>query len=134
MAATSRWAVEAVATKAARREACAPFPTPLEPALVLPSQFHGVPGAVDSAERGLLWAILRTGIEDYCREVLRGGRSLALIETERWIFRPDSDAITSFSNLCELFAIDARRLRRGLRRLREEPDRQVLQRMGLRAA
>jgi hypothetical protein len=61
-------------------------------------------------------------------------RGLVYREVERWIFRPDSDALTSFSNLCELFDIDPRRLRRGLVRFRDNPDRRVLEILNLNAA
>ena len=99
----------------------------LEPDLLLPEQMdqNATPR---KGEIGLLWAVLMDGIETYCREVLRGSTtSLAYREVERWIFRPDSDALTSFSNLCTLFNYDPRRMRRGLLRFRENPNVDVAQ-------
>lgn len=87
-------------------------------------------GAVRTGEIKLLWAILVQGVEAYCREVSRGTMdSLAYREADRWIFRPDSDALTSFSNLCEVFCIDQHRLRRGLLRFRANPDRNAFERL-----
>jgi len=106
----------------------------LEPDFVLPEQFHD-PSRARTGEFGLLWAVFADGVQTYCREVMRGATNgLAYREVERWIFRPDSDALTSFSNLCELFGIDPRRLRRGLLRFRENPDRKVLDILNVHAA
>jgi hypothetical protein len=108
--------------------------TLIEPEVVLPEQFYGSSKA-RTGEFGLLWAVFIDGIQTYCREILRGATNgLAYREVERWIFRPDSDAITSFSTLCELFGIDPRRLRRGLLRFREHPDRRILEILSRHAA
>jgi hypothetical protein len=107
----------------------------LEPDLVLPEQLADSSPKSRSGEFGLLWAVFVDGIQTYCREVIRGATNgLAYREVERWIFRPDSDALTSFSNLCELFEIDVRRLRRSLLRFRDNPDRKVLEILNVRAA
>lgn len=107
----------------------------IEPDLILPEQLHETSTANRTGEFGLLWAVFTDGIQTYCREVLRGATNgIVFREVERWIFRPDSDALTSFSSLCELFAIDPRRLRRGLLRFRENPDRKVLELLNLHAA
>lgn len=99
----------------------------VEPDFILPEQFQSR-DKTRTGEFGLLWAVFTDGIQTYCREVLRGATNgLVFREVERWIFRPDSDAITSFSNLCELFDIDPRRLRRGLLRFRENPSSGVLE-------
>ena len=89
---------------------------------ILPEQLANDTAANRTGEFGLLWAVFTDGIQTYCREILRGSTtSLTYREVERWIFRPNSDAITSFSSLCELFGIDARRMRRALIRFREHP-------------
>ena len=107
----------------------------LEPDFILPEQFNDTSNRVRTGEFGLLWAVFVDGIQTYCREVIRGATNgLAYREVERWIFRPDSDALTSFSNLCDLFGIDPRRLRRGLLRFRENPDRKILDILNLHAA
>ncbi len=107
----------------------------IEPELILPEQLRDKTAANRSGEFGLLWAVFVDGIQTYCREVLRGATcGLAYREVERWIFRPDSDALTSFSNLCELFGIDPKRLRRGLLRFREHPNQGVLDILKLNAA
>lgn len=107
----------------------------LEPDLVLPEQLCGKSAANLTGEFGLLWAVFVDGIQTYCREVLRGALTgLTYREVDRWIFRPDSDAVTSFSNLCELFDIDPRRLRRGLMHFRAHPDRKILEMFGRHAA
>ena len=107
----------------------------IEPDLILPEQLKDMSTANRSGEFGLLWAVFLDGIQTYCNEVLRGATSgLALREVERWVFRPESDALTSFSNLCDLFGIDPKRLRRGLLRFREYPDRKVLEILKIDAA
>ncbi|MGH7897767.1 MAG: hypothetical protein ACREQQ_07435 [Candidatus Binatia bacterium] len=100
----------------------------LEPDFILPEQLGAASAVARNGEFALLWAVFADGIQSYCREVLRGAtEGLAYREVERWIFRPNSDALTSFSSLCELFGIDPRRLRRALLHFRENPDRGVLQ-------
>ncbi len=107
----------------------------LEPDTLLPEQMDETTAASRNGEFALLWAVFTDGVRTYCREVLRGGgNSLACREVERWIFRPNSDALTSFSNLCELFGIDPRRLRRALLRFREHPSQQILEILSLNAA
>jgi len=100
----------------------------LEVDFILPEQVE-VRGVIAdrTGEFGLLWAVFTDGIQAYCAEILRGSTtSLTFREVERWIFRPNSDAITSFSSLCELFGIDARRMRRALIRFREHPSEGIL--------
>lgn len=100
----------------------------LEPELILPEQLQEKSRANRTGEFGLLWAVFVDGIQTYCRETLRGATTnLSYREVERWIFRPDSDALTSFSSLCELFGIDPKRLRRALVGFRERPSREVLE-------
>jgi hypothetical protein len=107
----------------------------IEPEFILPEQLQDGNAANRSGEFGLLWAIFTDGLHTYCGEILKGTTtSLAYREVDRWIFRPDSDALTSFSNLCELFSIDPRRLRRGLLRFRQSPDRRVLEILKVNAA
>ncbi len=106
-----------------------------QPDTLLPEQMDEANAARRNGEFALLWAVFTDGVRTYCREVLRGGgSSLAYREVERWIFRPNSDALTSFSNLCELFGIDPRRLRRALLRFREHPSQQILEILSLNAA
>lgn len=93
-----------------------------EPETILPEQFYESEEADQSGELDLLWRVLVDGIQTYCREVLCGAtHGLTFREVQRWIFRPDSDAITSFANLCELFHINPIRTRRLLSRFRENP-------------
>lgn len=97
----------------------------LEPDFLVPSQVVR-DGDHKQREMGLLWAIFLDGVTTYCREVSRGDlKSLAYREAQYWIFRPESDALTSFASLCQLFQIDARRLRRRLMRLQKEPNVEV---------
>ena len=107
----------------------------LESDVILPEQLQNGSVAGRTGEFGLLWAVYTDGIQTYCREVLYGNiTSLAYREVERWIFRPNSDAITSFSTLCELFGIDARRMRRALIRFREQPSEGILNLLTINAA
>ena len=99
----------------------------LEADIILPEQLKDGSVSGRTGEFGLLWAVYTDGIQTYCREVLHGTTtSLTYREVERWIFRPNSDAITSFSTLCELFGIDPRRMRRALIRFREQPSEGIL--------
>ena len=107
----------------------------LEADFILPAQLEGGSVAGRTGEFGLLWAVFTDGIQTYCREILRGSTAgLTYREVERWIFRPNSDAITSFSSLCELFGIDARRMRRALIRFREHPSEGILNLLTVNAA
>lgn len=102
---------------------------------ILPSQSQDDRVASRTGEFGLLWAVFSDGVQTYCREILRGSTaSLTYREAERWIVRPNSDAITSFSSLCELFAIDVRRMRRALLRFRDQPSEGVLNLLSVHAA
>jgi len=97
----------------------------LEPEFLVPSQV-APDGARKQGEMGLLWAIFLDGVTTYCREVSRGDlNSIAYREAHYWIFRPESDALTSFASLCQVFQIDTRRLRRRLMRLQSEPNAEV---------
>ncbi|MGH7805511.1 MAG: response regulator transcription factor, partial [Candidatus Binatia bacterium] len=84
----------------------------------------------EDGELGLLWAVFDDGIQTYCRE-LQNGRmsSLDYREVEWWIFHSRGDALTSFGNLCELFAIDPRGIRRALAALRDRPDDEIMGRL-----
>jgi hypothetical protein len=107
----------------------------LEADFILPEQLEGGSVADRTGEFGLLWAVFTDGIQAYCAEILRGSTtSLTYREVERWIFRPNSDAITSFSSLCELFGIDPRRMRRALIRFREHPSEGILNLLSVHAA
>jgi len=107
----------------------------IEADIILPEQLQGGSVAARTGEFGLLWAVFTDGVQTYCREVLSGSTtSLTYREVERWIFRPNSDAITSFSSLCELFGIDARRMRRALIRFREQPSEGILNLLTVSAA
>lgn len=102
---------------------------------ILPSQLEGDSVANRAGEFGLLWAVFTDGVQTYCREILRGSTtSLTYREVERWIFRPNSDAITSFSSLCELFGTDVRRMRRALICFREQPSEGILNLLSVNAA
>src|SRR5688572_13498402 len=83
----------------------------IEPDCVLPEQFFAHDRVPRHGARALLWAVFIDGIRTYCAEVGRPN-GLAYREAAGWIFRPDSEAATSFSTLCLLFEIDARQLRR----------------------
>jgi len=103
--------------------------------VVLPEQLQNARSLAQSGEFGLLWAVFLDGIQTYCEEILAGSTtSLAYREVERWIFRPSSDAVTAFSNLCDLFGADAQRLRRALALFREHPNPAILELLNLRAA
>ncbi len=107
----------------------------LEADFILPEQLKVSGVANRTGEFSLLWAVFTDGIQAYCAEILRGSTtSLTFREVERWIFRPNSDAITAFSNLCELFEIDARRMRRALIRFREHPSEGILNLLSVHAA
>jgi hypothetical protein len=107
----------------------------IEPDFILPSQLQGSTVAARTGECELLWAVFTDGIQSYCRGVLCGStESLAYREVHRWIFRPNSDAITSFSNLCELFGIDPRKMRRALLRFQEHPNVDLLSLLSVDAA
>jgi DNA-binding response OmpR family regulator len=103
--------------------------------VILPEQLQNATSRIHSSEFALLWALFIDGIQTYCYEIYVGTTtSLAYREVERWIFRPSSDAITSFSTLCELFGADAARLRRALLLFREHPNPAILELLNLRAA
>lgn len=103
--------------------------------LILPEQLQSSSSVMQNGEFGLLWAVFIDGIQTYCRETLSGSTtSLAYREVERWIFRPGSDAITSFSSLCELFGVEARQLRRGLLVFRAHPSPAILELLNVHAA
>jgi hypothetical protein len=122
--------------KAREGHGCAWDPNSLlESDVILPAQLEDSGVAGRTGEFGLLWAVYTDGIQTFCREVLRGTTtSLSYREVERWIFRPNSDAITSFSTLCELFGIDPRRMRRALIRFREHPSEGILNLLTVNAA
>lgn len=107
----------------------------IEADFILPEQLGATSAVNRTGEFALLWTVFTDGIQSYCREILRGStQSLTYREVERWIFRPSSDAITSFSSLCELFGIDPRRMRRALLHFREKPDQGILEIFTLHAA
>src|ERR1043166_532766 len=57
-------------------------------------------------ERDLLMAVFEDGIRLYCEQIARGSTtSPEFREVEDWILSSDSDAVTSFVSLCELFGI-----------------------------
>lgn len=106
----------------------------LEPEFLLPEQNSGE-ATPRKGEFALLWAVFIDGIRTYCQEVLKDRTtSLAYREVERWIFRPESDVVTSFSSLCQLFEIDSRRLRRRLIQFRDAPDAGLLDELESKAA
>src|SRR5947207_11618099 len=77
---------------------------------ILPEQLRGKGNR--SGEIDLLMAVFEDGIRTYCEEIARGSTtSPKYLEVEDWILRSDSDAVTSFASLCELFGIDAQRTR-----------------------
>ena len=87
---------------------------------------------VESARRrqgaqALLWALLITGIETYCRGILSGAtEGLEYREAERWIFSPYDRGFTGFANLCEVFALDTRSIRRALLAFRDDPRPEIM--------
>lgn len=98
----------------------------IEPDLILPEQHFEARSREKTGEVGLLWAVFIDGIRAFCGAILTNARGdLAYREAERWIFRPDSGAPTSFATLCTLFDIDARELRRRLWSFRERPTPEV---------
>jgi hypothetical protein len=82
----------------------------MEGDLILPEQLRG--DSNRSGEVDLLMAVFEDGIRTYCEGIARGSTtSPKYLEVEDWILRSDSDAVTSFASLCELFGIDAQRTR-----------------------
>ena len=97
----------------------------IAPDVLLPEQRQFSNGERTGAE-ALLWAVLMDGIRTYCVATLKGDiRNLAYREAEHWMFGLESDALTSFENLCRVFDIDPHRLRAKLREFTREPGREV---------
>jgi hypothetical protein len=97
----------------------------IAPDVLLPEQRQFSNGERTGAE-ALLWAVLMDGIRTYCVATLKGDtRNLAYREAEHWMFGLESDALTSFDNLCRVFDIDPHRLRAKLRDFTREPGREV---------
>jgi hypothetical protein len=88
----------------------------MEGDFILPEQLRG--NGNRSGEIDLLIAVFEDGVRTYCEKMARGSTtSPEYLEVEDWILRSESDAITSFASLCELFGIDAQRMRGVLRGL-----------------
>ena len=107
----------------AKRGACLGWDpgTLIAPDVLLPEQRQFTNGERTGAE-ALLWAVLMDGIRTYCvATIRRDTRNLAYREAEHWLFGLESDALTSFVNLCRVFDIDPRRLRAKLREFTVEP-------------
>ena len=93
----------------------------IQPDILLPEQYESSTDERPRGAAGLLWAVFADGIRAFCSAVVHGTtHSLDYREAERWIFRPDSEALTSFSNLCGLFDVEPRKLRRKLLQFREQ--------------
>ena len=59
----------------------------------------------------LLWAILASGIEDYCRGIRLGRvHSREFRSARAWIFGR-REALTGFESLCSVFDLDASKIR-----------------------
>lgn len=92
------------------------------PDVLLPGQRQAANPEKTGAE-ALLWAILMDGLRTYCMARVRGHTAtLAYSEAEHWIFGLESDALTSFANLCRVFEIDPQILRRKLREAATTPN------------
>lgn len=107
----------------AKRGACVGFDpgSLIVPDVLLPEQ-RRVSNPERTGAEALLWAILMDGIRTYCLAVLRGEtHTLAYAEAEHWLFGLESDALTSFANLCRVFDIDPRVLRSRLREAASDP-------------
>ena len=62
----------------------------------------------------LLWAILASGIDDFCRSVRQGRLHAREFRSARaWIFSR-RESLTGFESLCSVFDLDAPRIRRRL--------------------
>ena len=92
------------------------------PDVLLPGQ-RQVANPEKTGAEALLWAILMDGIRTYCLARVRGHTAtLAYSEAEHWIFGLESDALTSFGNLCRVFEIEPQVLRRKLREAATVPN------------
>lgn len=85
-----------------------------------------------SGSLGLLRAVFVDGIRTYCRAVaLEATWTPEYREALRWMIDETGTGLFSFENLCQIFALDARELRRSLRRFPEDPDPRLLRLAGL---
>jgi hypothetical protein len=75
----------------------------------------------NNPEVALCFALLNSGIDDYCRYLGDGSRRGRRLfkEAEEWFFSGDDDWYCSFSNLCAILSIEPGYVRRGLRRYYE---------------
>lgn len=74
----------------------------------------GDPRRARTTEEGLWFAVLRLGLHDYVEAV--GARE----EVERWFSSDARDSLGAFASLCDLFAFDARAVRRKFEARRAE--------------
>ena len=68
------------------------------------------------AEKKLMFAVLVEALQTYQKFAFsRSGRAQALFhEAETWFWKDESDAVFSFSSICEVFGLNPPFLRRGL--------------------
>src|SRR5216683_2446562 len=94
---------------------------PFEWAAVLPEQFFPERHKFDEPIERLMFAILNDAIRCYQNNIgVRHRHSQHLFaETGEWLFSP-GNGLFSFESICELLEIDAPRLRRSLRRWRDQ--------------
>lgn len=75
----------------------------------------------------LLREVLVDAIRIYCRAIALGGTwAPEYREAKRWLFDEKSRSLMSFGTLCEIFALNARDLRRSLRLFPHEPDARLM--------
>ena len=94
----------------------------LPPETVLPEQFHGSSGQIDSS-RGEL-ALMRAVLEDavHCFQRTQGAEAARLAqEAERWFFTDEQHWPFSFINICAVLGLNADYIRLGLQRWRQNP-------------
>ena len=99
-----------------------PLPAPLEPRVVMPTQFftgREQRNAHDSIRR-LMCAILEDAVGVYVSEMRSTRPSRTFYETRRWLHSTDRKHVFSFLRICEALDLDPQYIRRGVR-LREQP-------------
>ena len=99
----------------------------LEPATCCPAQLFGKPGLDASLvpEKRLLLAVLEEAVvtfQRYATEQGRRGRRL-FREAEEWMGSEEMCWPCSFRNICDALGLDPGYLRQGLRRWRDEQER-----------
>ena len=95
---------------------------PFECAAILPKQFFPERHKFDEPIERLMFAILNDAIRRYQNSIgVQHPHARHLFrETEEWLFKLPGRDPFSFESICELLEIDAQRLRRALRRWRDQ--------------